>query len=246
MLSEALDAGLDVEAVFVEQSAPASFHDLAGGAGAPVHLVAEGAVGSIADLTSPPPMLSVVRRPEFDPRAVVSLRPDGTGLVLVLAGVSDPGNAGTLLRSAEAVGATGVVSLVGSVDLTNPKVVRAAAGSLFRVPTWTDAPVSAMAELASGGWQVVGTAADASTSHEGARWGDAVALVLGSEAQGVPEEVASLVDTWVAVPMAGRIESLNVAVAGTLVAYEATRRRRGRSGGESDLAGTDRAGRVAP
>lgn len=260
MLDEALDAGLAVESVFVEEHAPRAMHELAARSGAPVHLVADGAVEGIADLTSPPPMLSVVERPRVRLADVLARRPDGSGLVLVLAGVGDPGNAGTLIRSAEAAGATGVISTVGSVDLTNPKVVRAAAGSLFRLPVWADATVSALSELAAEGWQVVGTAADAPVSHEGAEWAEAVALVLGSEAHGVPADVAGLVDTWVRVPMAGRVESLNVAVTGTLVAFEATRRHRdltggppeaqgerlGRSDGESDLAGTDRAGRVAP
>jgi TrmH family RNA methyltransferase len=256
MLVEALDAGLGVEAVFVERGAPGRVRDAVARAeatGGPIRLLAEGTVARVADLATPPPVLSVVAAPAHDPEAVLARRADGSGLVVVLAGVGDPGNAGTLVRAAEAADATGVVALAGTVDLTNPKAVRAAAGSLFRVPTWRDAPVEAVTRLRDEGWQVTGTAADAPADHDAVEWAAASAVVLGSEAHGVPEAVAPLVGRWVRIPMAGGVESLNVALAGALVAYEATRgRRRGTPSGPSstgsatDLAGPAGPGRVAP
>lgn len=250
MLREALAAGVAVEGTYVEQGAPAPLVEAAEEAaatGVPVHLLAPGTVAGVASLTSPPPLLSVVQAPRHRPDDVLVRGPDGRGLVLVLAGVADPGNAGTLVRTGEAAGASGVVALEGTVDLTNPKAVRAAAGSLFRVPVWVDAPIEAVGRLVAEGWDVVGTAADGSARHDVHPWGEAVALVLGSEAHGVPDEVAALVPTWVRIPMAGGVESLNVAVAGAVVAFEATRDRR--SGGDdgpgpTDLAGRAGAGRV--
>jgi TrmH family RNA methyltransferase len=142
-------------------------------------------------------------------------------LVLVAAGVADPGNLGTMLRSAEAAGAAGLVTTAGSVDPWNPKCVRAAAGALARVRV---APDVDPAELRHLGVTLVGTAAAGGRAYtEPGALAAPLALVLGSEAHGLPADVP--VDRVVSIPHAGRAESLNVAMAATVLAFEAARQR---------------------
>jgi TrmH family RNA methyltransferase len=149
-------------------------------------------------------------------------------LVLVLAGVGDPGNAGTLLRSAEAAGATAVWATAGTVDLYAPKTVRASAGALFHVPVrdGLDGP-AALDGLRAAGVRVLGTAASGGTPVDQADLTGPVAFVLGNEAHGLDGVWAGAVDEWLTIPMVGRAESLNVAMAGTLLCFEAARQRRG-------------------
>jgi TrmH family RNA methyltransferase len=144
--------------------------------------------------------------------------------VLVLAGLQIPGNVGTLVRAAVAAGA-GAVVCVGGADPTSPKVVRAAAGCTFSVDLVVDPSLDASLEhLRGAGYRIA-----AATVHEGepytaADLGAPVALVLGSEAHGVDPEALHPDDLRVTVPMAGPAESLNVAMAGTLLCFEVLRR----------------------
>ena len=152
---------------------------------------------------------------------------DGVGLALVLADVRDPGNAGTLVRSALAAGAGAVVFAKGSVDPLHPKVVRSAAGSLFQIPIVRGPQLQDVAEVLSGlGVALVGAAADASTDMYEADLARPVAIVLGNEAWGLPPEATDRTDLTVRIPMPGPAESLNVSVAGSILLFEALRQRR--------------------
>ena len=143
---------------------------------------------------------------------------------VVLAGLADPGNVGTILRSAEAAGADAVVLTEGSVDVFNPKVVRASAGALFRVPVVVDVPVASVADL---GLPVLGAVAAGGVPYDQAPLDRPCALALGSEAHGLPANLA--LEGLVSIPHAGRAESLNVAMAATVLCFEVARRRRHRS-----------------
>jgi RNA methyltransferase, TrmH family len=148
-------------------------------------------------------------------------------LALVLVGVSDPGNAGTLLRSAEASGAGFVAFCDGSVDPFGPKCVRSSAGSVLRLAVVRDGDsADALAACAEHGRRTVGTVVRAGTPYDTLDLRGPVALVLGNEAHGLPPGVAAAVDEAVTIPMAGRAESLNVAMAGTILCFEALRQRR--------------------
>lgn len=142
-------------------------------------------------------------------------------VVLVLDAVQDPGNFGTMLRSAEALGAVGVVALPGTVDPWNPKSVRAAAGSSFRVPVVQLEPVEAISELRRLGFTVLG--AEVGGRNVAELRGDRVAIVLGNEGAGLSPEVRESVDALAAVPLRGPAESLNVAAAAAILLYELTR-----------------------
>ncbi len=147
--------------------------------------------------------------------------------MLVLVGVADPGNAGTLFRIAEAAGATAVVSCADAVDIWNPKCVRASAGSTFRVPHIdADDPVACVHALRAAGMRVLACAAGGGASPDDIDLRGDVAVLLGSEAHGLPDVVVAAADTVVTVPMAGRVESLNVAMTGAVLAFESARQRR--------------------
>jgi TrmH family RNA methyltransferase len=149
-------------------------------------------------------------------------------LVLVLCDVADPGNAGTLLRFGEAAGAAAVVVCgPAAVDVYNPKVVRAAAGSLFRVPVVVAAAAEpVLDDLARHGLARVATVIGPHPAYDDVELRGPVALVLGSEAHGLAPALLAHVDHTVTIPMHGAVESLNVAVAGAVLAFEAARQRR--------------------
>jgi TrmH family RNA methyltransferase len=159
--------------------------------------------------------------PELEPRP---------GLRLVLDGLQDPGNVGTLLRSAEAAGVGLVLATRGIADLYSPKVVRAAMGAHFSQPLRSDLSWDEIgAEL---GLCPVVYAADATASmpYYAADWRQPAALIVGSEAHGVSEEGGAWATHRIAIPMLGRAESLNAGVAGSVILFEALRQRtRGRT-----------------
>ncbi len=229
LVAEAFDAGADVESVYVDLDAPGSalldaVLDQADESDTPVFWLEAGILAKVADTVSPQPALAVVAGRPVDLDSWRSTRP--AGLVLVLAGVADPGNAGTLVRTAEAAGATAVVFAGGAVDPLSPKTVRASAGSVLRVPLVAAGDlIDVVGDLRAAQFRIVGTAmADAVSYTEADLTGD-LALVLGNEAHGVPVEARGRFDLDVSIPMSGQVESLNVAVAGSLVAFESARQR---------------------
>lgn len=230
LVVEALDAGVELDAVYVpadvsDADAAALLAACAARATA-VRRLAPGVLEGAASTVTPQPALAVARpRPASLPDAV---RAGAAPLVLVLCDVADPGNAGTLLRVAEAAGAAAVVACgAAAVDLYNPKVVRAAAGSLFRVATIAhEEPAAVLDELGRLGVQRVATAVDRGVPYDHADLRGPTALVLGNEAHGLAPAVVERLDLVVTIPMHGAVESLNVAIAGAVLAFEAARQRR--------------------
>jgi TrmH family RNA methyltransferase len=191
--------------------------------GAQVILVAEPVLAALAATTTPQGLVAVlpsVLRP-------LEALPPSPRLVCVLAEVRDPGNAGTVLRAADAFGADAVVTTRASVDLQSPKAARAAAGSLFHLPVVAGAPWPALrAALRERGLRLVGADPRAAATVDQAPLADPVALVLGNEAHGLPAEVAAGLDLVVRIPLAGRAESLNLAAAAAVLLYETARQQR--------------------
>lgn len=142
----------------------------------------------------------------------------GRSLVLVLDAVQDPGNFGALVRSAEGLGAAAVVALPGTVDPWNPKSVRAAAGSSFRLPIVTLPWDEALKGFRDAGFSIVGADSNGRSVREVR--GERIALVLGNEGAGLSQHVREGIDELVAVPLRGRAESLNVAAAAAILLYE--------------------------
>jgi TrmH family RNA methyltransferase len=224
-IREALDAGHDPDSLLATERAAArhaGLVNLARQRGAKVAMVAEPVLAALAATTTPQGLVAVL------PSVLKTLDdlPPAPRLVCVLAEVRDPGNAGTVLRAADAFGADAVVTTRGSVDPESPKAVRAAAGSLFHLPVVAGAPWPALrTALRRRGLRLVGADPHAAATVDRAPLSDPVALVLGNEAHGLPGEIAADLDLVVRVPLAGRAESLNLAAAAAVLLYEATRRR---------------------
>ena len=214
LVADASAAGL-VDEVFVEEGV-----ELVLDTDRPVHRVRAGVLDKVGDAVTSQGVLAVARTPEAAVDSLAGDRP-----VLFLAGVADPGNAGTLVRVAEAAGCGGVVFPDGSVDPWSPKVVRASAGSVLRVPVVTGGdPVELLSGLAASR-PVVGTRAVDAAPYRAADLAQGSVVVLGSEAHGIGPELGALVATWVRIPMEGGAESLNVGVSGALLAFELAARR---------------------
>ncbi|HEX2064729.1 MAG TPA: RNA methyltransferase, partial [Acidimicrobiales bacterium] len=148
-------------------------------------------------------------------------------LLVVCVDVRDPGNAGTVLRSAEAAGADGVVFCGGSVDVYNPKTVRASSGALFHVPVVVGGDSAEVLErIGEWGMARLGAVARSGRDYVEVDLAAPSALVLGNEAGGLPADLDPLLDDTVSIPMAGRSESLNVGMAAAVLCFEAARQRR--------------------
>jgi RNA methyltransferase, TrmH family len=224
LLADALDAGVAVDEVVAEPGCPGDLLDRAAAAGAVVHRAPAGALARVVDTRTPHGVAAVARLADTTAAAAVAA---AGPLALVLVGVGDPGNAGTLLRSAEAAGAGAALFCDGAVDPFGPKCVRASAGAVFRLAVTRDgAGADVLAALAAAGTGAVAAVARGAPAYDAADLRGPVAIVLGSEPHGLPAAVAGAVGTAVTIPMAGRAESLNVAMAGTILCFEALRQRR--------------------
>jgi TrmH family RNA methyltransferase len=214
-VAEAVRAGV-VDEIFVTATAAA---DLDAGP-ATVHEVPDHVLARLADATSPQGIVAVARTVTAALGDVV-----GHGLLVVLHQVADPGNVGTILRTADAAGAAGVVLTAGSADPFGPKSIRAAVGSTYHLDVVVDADIEALAAAArAAGQPLLGLAADGEHSvFDLASRPPPLALVLGNEAHGLDPDATRLLDGLVAIPRWGRAESLNVAAAAAVAVYAAAR-----------------------
>jgi TrmH family RNA methyltransferase len=149
----------------------------------------------------------------------------------VLDSLQDPGNLGTILRSAEAFGADGVICLPGTVSAWNPKAVRASAGSVFRLPVLAVNAQDCLAQLREGGVKIWTTTVKAAQHASLVDLAGPVALLIGNEGNGVSDYLAAQATGRITIPCPGPVESLNAAVAASVLLYEASRQRMERSGG---------------
>lgn len=234
LLADALDVGVAVEGVLAERGAPDDLLELAASRGAAVWTVSPGTLATATDTVTPQRVAAIAPIPDMPLADALDASggvPGGTGpLVLVLVGVADPGNAGTLLRSAEAAGAGAVVFCDDAVDPYGPKCVRSSAGALFRTTVVREAAADTTLGLlgSRGVLRVATVTRDDAAAYDEVDLSQPVAIVLGNEAHGLPPRLSAAVDTTVTIPMVGRTESLNVAMAGTILCFESLRQRRSR------------------
>jgi TrmH family RNA methyltransferase len=244
---EVLDAGVVLDELYVDieawaEAGPGSplraAVEVAGAAGTPVWSLPPGVLAKVSDTVTPQGLLGVA------PRRTVTVDEacTGQGPVLVLVDVADPGNLGTLARAGEAAGVVGMVVAGAGTDPFGPKAVRAAAGSLLRMAVAEVAdPVAAVAAVAATGRSVVATVAAGGAAPEELDLTVPLAVLVGSEAHGLPDAVARAATSRLTIPLAAPVESLNAAVAGAVVLFEAARQRRLRAAapGPSTSAATD-------
>jgi TrmH family RNA methyltransferase len=225
LLHEALRAGLNIETVFVAEG----FEQLLANIGVPGQIDVLQLPKEILDqaLTTeaPQPIAALVSLPAWTWNHLFSHPSLAAPLILVLAGLQDPGNLGTILRSAEAFGTSGVISLPGTVSPWNAKALRASAGSVFRLPFIDSTPDECFHRLRAAGLRILTTAIHGAQPAESAHLAGPIALLIGNEGNGVPEDLASRCDTAITIPTPGPVESLNAAVAASILLYETARQR---------------------
>jgi len=236
LVEEALRSAVEIETVLSSPSGEKHLArlGLAGAAGAPataaprVLRTTDRLFDSIAATETPQGIAALIRLPEYAFEDIVR----GVPLVVVLIGVQDPGNVGTIVRSAEAFGATGIVAAAASASPYGPKAMRASAGSVFRLPMLLRTqPAVLLAQLHVAGVSLVATTSGLSTEGAPPREPHAVdlrgpiALLIGGEAHGLPDPVLRSADASIRISLAQPVESLNAAVAASVVLYEAARQR---------------------
>ena len=231
LLEEALRAGLRIKTIFLAQGA----EKLLGAthlAGAPEILAVPKAVlDAVLTTETPQPVAALIEPPQWSWAHVLPAHQTGAALVVVLAGIQDPGNLGTIVRSAEAFGATGVVCLTGTVSAWNPKAVRASAGSVFRVPIMAASERICLERLREAGVKVWATAARGARPVDLVDLAAPVAIVIGNEGNGIDDDLLEKADETITIPCPGSVESLNAAMAAAVLLYEASRQRVVESGG---------------
>lgn len=178
-------------------------------------------LASLSDVETSQGVLVIARLPEGDPKKIGGKN----AMALVIAGVQNPGNVGSLIRTAEAAGATGAFVCDGTADPLSPKALRGAMGSAFRLPLAEADTLSAIADLRRSG-VTVWAATVSGQRYDAVDWRRPSALVVGNEGSGLDDEIVRACSGRVAVPMAGKAESLNVAVAAGIMLFEAARQRR--------------------
>ena len=230
-VAEALSCGAQVTDLFVTVPARSRHADListAEGASVPVHVVSGEVMEELAQTVTPQGLLAVCGFVDVPLSAITQPAP---ALVALLANVRDPGNAGTVLRTADAAGAQAVVFADASVDPYNGKCVRASAGSLFHLPVVAGARLEdAVAAMRAAGLRIVAADGRAGRSLDDPdvqeRLGEPTAWMFGNEAWGLPPDLVALADEPVAVPIYGKAESLNLAAAAAVCLYASVRAQR--------------------
>jgi RNA methyltransferase, TrmH family len=234
VLSEALDAGSPVEGLYVVHGWNHPIIERARALHIPTYELAPGVLETIADTVTPQPLLAIVQAPAVGLDALASMIPtEGSVFVMVGVDLRDPGNVGTIIRSAEASGASAVVLCDGCVEAASPKTVRSSAGAVFHVPIAQGGhPAEVLARLESLNVTRLATAVSGDAVDYSADYvlGGRVAIVLGNEASGLSDELSAHIDGWITIPMAGRTESLNVGMAAAVLAFESARQRRATRG----------------
>lgn len=234
ILEEAIRSGLRFSAVFFRESAQDRAERLLPQIGAQVEtlLLPDKLFDSLVPSKSPQGMAALVRLKEFSLEDIMNRL--HVGPIVVLAGLQDPGNLGTILRSCEAFGCAGVVLGEGAVSPFNSKVVRASAGSIFRLPMvhahGRKTPAFVKLEDITGKLKARGVRLVATSSHKGAPLDQSdlknpAAIFFGNEGSGLSREVMSKMDDFLSIPHAQQVESLNAGVAASIVLYEAARQK---------------------
>jgi len=232
LIRTAFGAGIPVESLYVAPEgdgdrATREVSAQATASGARVFPLAPGVLERVADTVTPQPVVAVLPMLDEPPPGAPAWSAGPGAVVVVLVDVRDPGNAGTVVRAADASGVQAVVFAADSVDPYNPKTVRASAGSLFHLPLAVRPDAIALAqELATAGFRTLGTAAREADDYAALDWSVPTALFLGNESAGLDPVLRQGLSGALAIPMEGRAESLNVGVACAVVCFEALRQRR--------------------
>lgn len=186
-------------------------------------LVSEEVLAKMSDTQTPQGILCLVKWPQYQLEELLLRR---GGVFVVLEDLQDPGNLGTIIRTGEGAGIAGVIMTRETVDIFNPKTIRATMGSIYRVPfVYVQDIAETVAKLKTAGITVYAAHLKGEQHYDAFDYTGGSAFLIGNEGNGLKEQTANLADTYVKIPMAGQVESLNAAIATTLFMYEAARQR---------------------
>ena len=186
--------------------------------------VSDNVFRQMSDTRTPQGILAIMKMPAYNIPDITSAK---NPMIIVLENIQDPGNLGTIFRTAEAAGATGIVLSKDCVDLYNPKVIRSTMGAIFRIPfIYTDDLKGTIDELKREGITVYAAHLKGENSYDMEDYKTACAFLIGNEGNGLTEETAACADRKILIPMEGGAESLNAAVASAVLMFEAGRQRR--------------------
>lgn len=219
MVEEACRLGLACQLYFSESSLEESYGsrppDWA--EGLPCAVVADSVFRSVSDTTTPQGVLAVVKQSEFSLDEILRRK---RLRLLILEDIRDPGNLGTMLRTAEGAGMDALILSKGTVDLYHPKVVRSTMGSIFRVPAfYTEDLEEQLKRFRGEGIRLCAAHLKGNAGYDEIAYPNRCGVLIGNEANGLSDRIASLADLYVRIPMAGQVESLNAAVAAALLMY---------------------------
>lgn len=190
-------------------------------------VVTQEVFAKISDTKTPQGILCVVKQQNFRLEELLYPADHKPPLLMVLEDIQDPGNLGTILRTAEGAGVNGVIVTKNTVDRYNPKTIRATMGSLYRMPCVEVPELSeVLTQLGKAGIRTYAAHLKGTQYHDAFDYTGGTAFLIGNEGNGLKKETADAADTYVRIPMEGQVESLNAAIAATVLMYEANRQRR--------------------
>ncbi|WFR57984.1 RNA methyltransferase [Anaerocolumna sp. AGMB13025] len=187
-------------------------------------IVTDGVLKEASDTLTPQGIMAVVKMPIYTLDKIIT---DQKANLVLLEDIRDPGNLGTILRTAEGAGVTGIILSKTSVDMYNPKVIRSTMGAIYRMPfVYAEDFETAITEVKKNKISVYAAHLQAAQAYDEVNYQEKCAILIGNEANGLSNEIAAMSDQYIKIPMSGSVESLNAAIAAAILMYEVYRQRR--------------------
>lgn len=220
-----------VQEVYVSETFLNKHKEIVTGLEGRMEIVTDKVFAYLSDTKTPQGILGIIRRTEYTLREMIKEKDGAAPFLIVLDNLQDPGNLGTIVRTAEGAGVTGIILSKDSADFYQPKTIRATMGSVYRMPVvYVEDLESAIEELKENGIRTYAAHLDDSCFYDEADYTGGTAFLIGNEGNGLREEISKAADQKIKIPMYGEVESLNAAMAAGILMYEASRQRRNKSG----------------
>lgn len=187
-------------------------------------IVSDKVFKEISETKTPQGVLAIVEQPRYSLQQMLGAKAVN---LIILEDLRDPGNLGTIIRTAEGAGVTGIILSKESVDVFNPKVIRSTMGAIYRVPfVYVDSIAETMKQMQQKGIVIYATCLGATSYYDEVSYGEKTAVMIGNEANGITQASIQASDEWIKIPMEGSVESLNAGVAAAIMMYEIYRQKR--------------------
>ncbi len=190
----------------------------------PYEVVQDSVLKEVSETLTPQGIMAIVKKPEYDLNSIITEK--DVNLIL-LEDIRDPGNLGTIVRTAEGAGVTGIILSKSSVDMYNPKVIRSTMGAIYRMPfVYADDFAEVLRRIKKNNIKIYAAHLAAASVYDEENYQGKCAIMIGNEANGLSDEAVALSDSCIKIPMTGRVESLNAAIAAAILMYEVYRQKR--------------------